>query len=180
MNPLDIAVVALCFVLAVLGLLRGIVRQASSIAGLVLGHIVGVKYNAQVQHALRLDFPAGHVAAYLAALLGVYLAVRLIGLLVERWVRTSKLSGMDRFLGFLAGGAKGAILSVLLVFLLVVLLPGNASLLRESKLAPRLIVAAGWAEKVFPGRIGESFLEKERAFHPPEAPASRPPDRPER
>ena len=160
MNPLDIAVVALCAVLAILGLLHGIVRQAASIAGLILGHLAGVKYYAQAQQYLRLDFTGGHIVAYLAALLGVYLAVRLIGLLVERWVRGTKLSGMDRFLGLLAGSAKGVLLAVLLVFLLVILLPRDASLLKGSKLAPRLIVAAGWAEKVFPERIGQSFREK--------------------
>lgn len=166
MNPLDIAVVVLCGFLALLGLLRGVVRQVSSIAGLVLGHVVGVKYQAQVQQALRLDFPAGHIAAYLAALLAVYVAVRLIGLLVERWVRTTKLSGTDRFLGFLVGGAKGALLSVLLVFTLVILLPRDASLFRGSKLAPRLIAAAGWLEKAFPGRIGDSFREKLSSARP--------------
>ncbi|MEK6778213.1 MAG: CvpA family protein [Candidatus Deferrimicrobiota bacterium] len=166
MNPLDIGIVALCAILALLGLLRGVVRQAASLAGLILGHVVGVKYYAAVQQALRLDFTGGHVVAYLLALLAVYIAVRLIGLLVERWVRQTKLSGMNRFLGFLAGAAKGVLFSVLLVFSLVILLPRDASLLKGSKLAPRLIVAAGWVEGVFPERIRESFREKLRALEP--------------
>ncbi len=166
MNPLDIGIVALCAVLALLGLLRGVVRQAASLAGLILGHIVGVNYYAVVQKAMRLDFTGGHVVAYLLALLAVYIAVRLIGLLVERWVRKTKLSGTDRFIGFLAGATKGALLSVLLVFLLIILLPRDASLLQGSKLAPRLMVAARWMEGVFPEKIRSSFREKLRDAEP--------------
>lgn len=166
MNLLDIGIVALCAVLALLGILRGIVRQAASLGGLILGHVVGVKYYAAVQKPLGLDFAGGHVVAYLLALLAVYIAVRLVGLLVERWVRNTKLSGMDRFLGFLAGAAKGALLSVLLVFVLVILLPRNAPLLTGSRLAPRLTLAANWVKGVFPERIRESFREKLGALEP--------------
>jgi len=166
MNPLDIGIVALCAVLALLGLLKGFVRQAASWAGLILGLVVGWKYGAAAQKLLRLEFTGGAVAAYLLALLGVYVAVRLIGLLVERWVRGTKLSGTDRFLGLLAGAAKGAFLSVLLVFFLALLLPRDVSLLKGSKLSPRLMVAARWMEGAFPERIRESFREKMRAAEP--------------
>lgn len=160
MNPLDICIVALCAVLALFGLLRGFVRQAASLAGLILGHILAVRYNAWFLKILRFDFPHAGIAAYLIALLAVYIAVRLLGLLIERWVRDSKLSGMDRFLGGLAGALKGALFSVLLVFVLVVLLPRDASLLKSSKLAPHARIAAGWLEKTFPEKIREAYREK--------------------
>jgi membrane protein required for colicin V production len=163
MNLLDIGIIALCAILALLGLLKGFVRQAASWAGLILGLVVGWKYGAAAQKLLRLDFTGGAVAAYLLALLGVYIAVRLIGLLVERWVRGTMLSGTDRFLGLLAGAAKGMFLSVLLVFFLALLLPRDASLLKGSKFSPRLMVAARWMEGAFPERIRESFREKMRA-----------------
>ncbi len=166
MNTLDIGIVALCLVLALLGMLRGMVRQAAGWGGLILGLVAGWRYHAEARKLLRMDFPAGDVAAYLLAVLAVYVAVRLIGLLVERWVRGTKLSGLDRFLGFLAGGVKGVLLSVLLVFFLVVLLPRDASLLKGSKLTPRLLVAARWMEGVFPERIRSTFREKVRAAEP--------------
>jgi membrane protein required for colicin V production len=167
MNPLDIGIAVLCAVLALLGLLQGFVRQAASWVGLILGLVAGWKYGAAAQKLLRLDFPGGAVAAYLLALLGVYVAVRLIGLLAERWVRGTKLSGADRFLGMVAGLAKGALLSVLLVFFLALLLPRDASLLTGSKISPRLMVAARWMEGAFPERIRESFREKMRGEGPP-------------
>lgn len=166
MNPLDIGIIALCAVLALFGLFKGIVRQLTSWAGLILGLVAGWKFGAEVQKLLRLDFAGGAIAAYLLALLAVYIAVRLIGLLIERWVRGTKLSGTDRFLGLVAGAAKGVFLSILLVYFLAILLPRNAPLLAESKLAPRLMDAARWMENAFPERIRESFKEKMRAVAP--------------
>jgi len=52
-------------------------------------------------------------------------------------VRKSKLSGADRLAGMAAGLVKGALFSILIVFLLVILLPRDARLLRESESGPR-------------------------------------------
>ena len=163
MNLLDVCIVILCAALALFGLLRGLVHQAFSLGGLILGHLLAVRYNAEAQKLLQFDFPHAGIAAYVLALLAVYVAVRLIGLLIERLIRGTPLSGLDRLLGALMGAAKGALFSILLVFVLVVLLPRDAVVLKNSKLAPRALVAAGWLEKTFPERIRESFREKLRA-----------------
>ena len=160
MNLLDIVIAVLCLGFAVYGILQGVVRQLFSWTGLLLGHVAGVKFFETVQVRLRLDFPHSDIVAYLLIFLAVYLAVRLVGLLVERLVRGSELSGTDRIAGMLAGFGKGVLLSVLLVFVLVILLPRNASFLRESKLAPKAMVAARWIQKVFPERIRHAFQEK--------------------
>lgn len=170
MNLLDVAIVALCLGFAVYGIFQGVVRQLFSWTGLLLGHIAGVKFYATVQTKMRLDFPHGDVAGYVLALLGVYLLVRLVGLLVERMVRGSELSGADRAAGMVAGFVKGALLSVLLVFLLVILLPRGTALVRESMLAPRAMDAARWLQKVFPEKIRREYLDKIGGIPLPAAP----------
>jgi len=159
-NLLDIVIAVLCLGFALYGIIQGVVRQLFSWTGLVLGHIAGVKFFETAQVLLRLDFSHSDIVAYLLIFLAVYLALRLVGLLVERWVRGSEMSGTDRFAGLLAGLGKGALLSVLLVFVLVILLPRDTSLLRESKLAPTAMVAARWGQKFFPDRIRDAFREK--------------------
>src|SRR3990170_8997499 len=56
MNLLDAGIIVLCGVLAIFGMLRGFVRQGVSLAGLVLGHILAVRYNAEAQKLLQFDF----------------------------------------------------------------------------------------------------------------------------
>jgi len=159
-NFLDVIIVVLCLGFAVFGIFQGMVRQLFSWGGLLLGHIAGVKYYATAQIQLHLDFPHGDVAGYLLTFLGVYLIVRLVGLILERWVRNSELSGTDRAAGMLAGFVKGALLSVLLVFILVIILPKGTALVRESRLAPSAIAAAIWVQKVFPEAIRRAYREK--------------------
>jgi membrane protein required for colicin V production len=159
-NFLDIVIAVLCLGLAVYGIFQGMVRQLFSWGGLIGGHIAGVKFCGIAQEHLRLDFSHGDIVAYLLTFLAVYLVVRLVGLLVERWVRGSQLSGTDRFAGMLAGFGKGVLLSVLLVFVLVILLPRDTQLLRESKLAPRAMQAARWIQNVFPERMRDAFRKK--------------------
>ncbi len=162
MSFLDIIIIALCLGFAVYGIFQGVIRQIFSWGGLILGHIGGVRYYAAVQVNLHLDFPHGEVVAYLLTFLGVYVIVRLAGLIVERVVRSSELSGTDRAAGMVAGFVKGALLSVLLVFVLVIILPKDTAFLRESTLAPTAMEAARWMEKLFPEKIREGFREKIR------------------
>ena len=67
----------------------------------------------------------------------------------------------------LAGFAKGALLSVLLVFVLVILLPRDSEFLRKSRLAPRAMVPAAWMQSIFPKKIRDAFQEKVGDYPPP-------------
>jgi membrane protein required for colicin V production len=160
MNPVDVAVSVLCLAFAVSGLLHGLVRQLFSIGGVVAGHLLGIRYYAFAQKSLRLSFQYSEAVGYIVVFLAVWVAVRILGALVEGKVRGSKLSGMDRVAGLAAGLLKGGLVSVLLVFLLVVLLPKDARALRESKAAPYAIAGGRWLAGVFPAQIAEPFREK--------------------
>ena len=166
MNLLDLIVAVLCAGFAVSGIARGLVRQLFSLGGLVAGHLAGIRYYAFAQANLGLSFQYAEVVGYAVVFLAAYLAVRLIGGLIEGRVRKSKLSGADRLAGMAAGLVKGALFSILIVFLLVILLPRDARLLRESKAAPPAIAAGNRLAAVFPERFAESFREKVRAVSP--------------
>jgi uncharacterized membrane protein required for colicin V production len=159
---LDLVIAVFCIGFALSGLLKGLVRQASSWIGLILGHLAGVKYFATAQQYLKLDFPRAETAAYVIVFVVVYLAVRFAGGFLEQRVRASKLSGTDRLAGGLAGFLKGLLLSILLVFVLVVFLPKDGSFLKSSKLAPKVVVAARWMSPLFPEKVRASFNEKFR------------------
>ena len=166
MNLLDLILAILIAGFAVSGIARGLVRQLFSLGGLVAGHLSGIRYYAFAQGKLGLSFQYAEVAGYAVVFLAAYIAVRLIGGLIEDRVRKSKLSGSDRLAGMAAGLVKGALLSILIVFLLVILLPRDARLLRESKAAPAAVAAGKRLTAAFPERFAESFREKVRSVHP--------------
>jgi uncharacterized membrane protein required for colicin V production len=166
MNLLDLILAILIVGFAVSGIARGLVRQLFSLGGLVAGHLSGIRYYAFAQGKLGLSFQYAEVVGYAVVFLAAYIAVRLIGGLIEDRVRKSKLSGSDRLAGMAAGLVKGALLSILIVFLLVILLPRDAKLLRESKAAPMAVTAGKRLAAAFPERFAESFREKVRFIHP--------------
>jgi membrane protein required for colicin V production len=166
MNLLDVILAVLCALFAVAGIVRGLVRQLFSLGGLVAGHLLGIRYYAFAREQLGLSFQYAEVVGYAVLFLAAYLAVRLVGGVIEGRVRKSKLSGTDRIAGMAAGLVKGALFSILIVFLLVILLPPDARLLRDSKAAPTAIAAGKRLEAAFPDRFVESFREKVRSVTP--------------
>jgi len=166
MNLLDLILALLIAWFAISGIVRGLVRQLFSLGGLVAGHLLGIRFYAFVQGKLGLSFQYAEVVGYAVVFLAAYLAIRLIGGLIEDRVRKSKLSGSDRLAGMAAGLVKGALFSILIVFLLVILLPRDARLLRESKAAPVAMAAGKWLPAAFPDRFAESFREKVRSVYP--------------
>ena len=166
MNLLDLILAVLIAWFAVSGIVRGLVRQLFSIGGLVAGHLLGIRYYAIAYEKLGLSFQYAEVVGYAVVFLAAYLVVRLVGGMIEDRVRKSKLSGTDRLAGMAAGLVKGALFSILIVFLLVILLPRDARLLRESKAAPTAFAAGKGLAAVFPQRFAESYQEKIRAIRP--------------
>ena len=166
MNLLDILLAVLIAWFAVSGIVRGLVRQLFSLGGMVAGHLAGIRYYAFAQGALGLSFQYAEAIGYAVVFLAVYLLVRLIGGLIEGQVRKSKLSGSDRLAGMAAGFVKGALLSILIVFLLVIVLPRDARLLRESKAAPTAVAAGKRLAALFPERLAVSFREKIGTLRP--------------
>jgi len=166
MNLLDLVLAVLIAWFTVSGIVQGLVRQLFSLGGLVAGHLLGIRYFAFAQEKLGLSFQYAEVVGYAVVFLAAYLVVRLIGGLIEDRVRESKLSGTDRVAGMAAGLVKGALFSILIVFLLVILLPRDTRLLRESKAAPTAIAAGKRLAAAFPDRFAESFREKVRSAHP--------------
>jgi membrane protein required for colicin V production len=166
MNLLDLVLAVLIAWFAVSGIVQGLIRQLFSLGGLVAGHLLGIRYFAFAQGKLGLSFQYAEVVGYAVVFLAAYLGFRLIGGLIENRVRDSKLSGTDRLAGMAAGLVKGALFSILIVFLLVILLPRDTRLLRESKAAPTAIAAGKRLAAAFPDRFAESFREKVRSIHP--------------
>ncbi|MGE5190047.1 MAG: CvpA family protein [Gemmatimonadota bacterium] len=174
MNTLDIVIVVLCLGSAVVGAVTGPLRQISRFGGLALGLILARKYSGWAQDAMGLRFVHGDAVGYVAVLVAVYVAVRLLGYAVEHALRGDKLSGAERLTGALAGLVHGLALSVVAVFLLVAVLPRGAAIFRDATAAPAAITAAEWVQRVFPAVVREPFREKVGAAEGASPPAASP------
>jgi len=124
---------------ALVGILRGLIREAMSLALWVLALWCAARFDARVAGVFSntLHDPLWQLwAARLVLFVGVLFAGSVVAWIVSYFVRRSVITGTDRTLGMLFGLARGVVLAGILVLALE--LGGFAAepWWRESKLIP--------------------------------------------
>jgi membrane protein required for colicin V production len=114
MNLIDIIILAVLAVFALKGLFRGLVNEASSLAGLIIGGWLAYRYYPVLSVPIRniLHVPA-HVSAFLAFMLLLILTgviAHVLGNIITTAVRVVMLGSLNRLGGLLIGTAEGALL----------------------------------------------------------------------
>ncbi|HWD68378.1 MAG TPA: CvpA family protein [Caulobacteraceae bacterium] len=112
MTGFDILAGAILLVSGLIGFARGATRELVTLTAFVAGvaiAIFGLRFSAPIAgHFIHILWLA-RVAALVIVFVAVYIAVRLAGGALNRGVRRTALSGLDRALGFAIGFARGAV-----------------------------------------------------------------------
>jgi membrane protein required for colicin V production len=118
MNLFDIIILTVLFLFALKGLVRGLVNEASSLTGLVLGGWLAYRFYPTLAVPIRtaLHVPA-HVSAFLAFMLLLLLTgivAHIAGNILTAALKLVMLGSLNRLGGILIGTAEGALLLCLL------------------------------------------------------------------
>ena len=121
---LDLIIAAIVIIGLITGITTGLLRQVIGLAGLVISVILATRFAGSVGDAITgslgiMEENAG-LLGFIAVLLGVYIGAMIVAKLAASVIKTLHLSGLNR----LAGGIFGAVKSVLLVGVMLILL-GN-------------------------------------------------------
>ena len=112
MTAVDYVIVAIAAASALVGLARGFLREAISLATWIIALWAGWHYSDALRPhlggALAIE-PYGTWAARTLIALGILVTGTLVGIFAGQFVRVSLFSGFDRFLGFLFGVLRGAV-----------------------------------------------------------------------
>lgn len=116
----DLIFLAIVAISAIIGLFRGLVREALSLAAWILAFFVALRFG---------PMAAGYLADYItvpsvrlaAAYCSLFLATLIIGAIINyflgKMVRATGFSGTDRVLGFIFGLARGVAILVIAIML---------------------------------------------------------------
>jgi membrane protein required for colicin V production len=164
MNGLDYAILAIIGLGALSGLTRGALRMATSILALVFGiYAASVYYeraSAMAQHYLATNPTISTVIGYAAIFIAVYVAIEYVGGRVIKLTQMIHLNWIDRLAGGLLGASIGALLAGLVVVSMTAVLPANPELLRDSKLAPRVLGYNQVLMAYVPEQVKTAYEEK--------------------
>jgi membrane protein required for colicin V production len=119
---IDIIFIALVIIFAVRCALRGFISELLSMAALVLGLLCALFLYASGGEFLRTKFMPNlkiipEILAFIALFLLVFVAVKLLEVILKEIIEGIKLGRADRFLGIFFGIAEGIIVVSLVLFL---------------------------------------------------------------
>ena len=139
MNTTDYLVIATIVLSAVVGTVRGFLREAIALASWLLALVLAWQFAPRLAPHLGGLLATSGVRIWAArAIIAVLILLvgMAIGAIVGHFVRLSIFSGTDRFLGFLFGAARGAVLLGVFVILAELLHLNGEPWWRHSMLIP--------------------------------------------
>ena len=139
MNITDYYVIAAIIISAVVGSLRGFLREAIALVTWVIALFVGWHFSDSIAPHLGGLLSGSPVSTWAARVIIVVLVLLLgsgIGYTLAHFVRLSIFSGMDRFLGFVFGVFRGFVMLGVFVILAQTLRLDGERWWRQSVLMP--------------------------------------------
>ncbi len=164
MNGLDYVIIVFVAIGAIYGVSRGALRMLTSLASVACGIYFASIYYPVVTELigprLGLSQTASAVVAYIALFVAVFAAIESSGRFLIRLVNTVHLSWADRLAGGALGAATMGVVIGLGVMILTALLASNAALVRDSRLAPKLLAYNHELVRYLPDEIESTYLQK--------------------
>ena len=166
-SGLDIVIAAVSLVIIIRAYLKGFIKEIFCLGGLVLAIAVAVRFQSVTQKMLEQAIGINSynfIIAFIILFAGVIIIVAVIGILLSKLVSVSPLGGLNRVLGLFIGIVKSAIITTLGVFLLVMMIGTNSSIIANSKIAPYAIKISGWTLGHLPEQINNSLSKTKKAL----------------
>jgi membrane protein required for colicin V production len=145
MNGIDIAILVILCGFLLKGLLRGLLKEVCSLAGLFVGAFLAFRYHGPLAEALlkQVDLPTEIAVAitFTVLFLATMIFFMVLGFLLSRIVKLLFLGGFNRLIGGFFGLSQGVLLLAVLLFALSLRpLPwGMDKVMKQAYLAPPFV-----------------------------------------
>ena len=145
MNGIDIAILVILCGFLLKGLLRGLLKEVCSLAGLFVGAFLAFRYHGPLAEALlnQVDLPTQIAVAitFTVLFLATMVFFLVLGYLLSKFVKLMFLGGFNRLVGGVFGLSQGALLLAIVLFA-VSLKPmpmGMDAMIKKAYLAPPFV-----------------------------------------
>lgn len=145
MNFFDIIIVIILSFCLIRGFMLGIVRQISSIVGVLAGFFAGIRYYPLLTGMLTgwIEDPGyRNIAAFMIIFCGVFIVVILLAWVIHYLMKVSKIGWIDRVMGVFFGAFKALLIGSILLIALTTFLPANTALIQQSRLARHMTIVS--------------------------------------
>ncbi len=165
LNYIDIGIIVLIFLSALVGFVRGFVREALSLTVWVAAIVLTIAFAEDLSTKLPFTISYALAPLIIAAVLifvGVLIAGSLLNYIVNKGLYAIGMGGLDRVLGGAFGVIRGALVVTLLVLLLSLGLTPfvtDSVFWKESAFVPRFKEGAEWVKNMIPADIEQKIKD---------------------
>ncbi len=163
MNLLDYLLISILGFCLVRGIFRGLVKELSSIVGVLGGFYAAYTYYPRLAGPLShwiANTGYLHIFSFLILFVVIYLLVSIAGVLIKHLMHIALLGWVDRLGGGVFGTVKGLLITTVLILILTTFLPANAAILRRSTVSKNMMRASAILVKVVPDAMKNRFNQK--------------------
>jgi len=163
MNPFDIIIIVILGYSLVRGVFRGLVKEVSSIIGVLGGFYAAFTYYTMLAKLLSglIKEPAYlNILSFLIIFCTVLIIVGVLGIIIKYLLNIAFLGWVDRIGGVGFGLAKGVLIASVLFITLTAFLPKVSAFLKNSMLAPHVSWVSEKMVKVVSKEMKQDFMAK--------------------
>jgi len=163
MNPFDIVIAVILIFCLVRGIFRGLIKELSSIVGVLAGFYAAYSYYPDLGHVLAkwISSPAYlNILSFMLIFFGVFISIGILGVIIKYLLSIAFLGWVDRLCGAGFGVLKGILISSVILLVLATFLPKGAPIIKESILAPRVMLVSETMAQVIPIEMKREFSKK--------------------
>jgi membrane protein required for colicin V production len=142
------------------GLFRGLVKEVSSIFGVLGGFYAAYTYYPHLNNLLShltADIAYRNILSFLIIFCVVLIVINVIGIIIKYLLNIAFLGWIDRVFGLVFGMAKGILIVSVLLIILTAFLKQGTPLIKGSLLAPHVMLISENMAKVVSKEMKEDF-----------------------
>lgn len=163
MNALDYTLIAVFGYCLGRGVFRGLVKELSSIIGVLGGFYAAYSYYPLLAKPLAnwITNPGYlNIISFLILFVSIYLVVSFTGVVIKHLMNIAFLGWIDRVCGALFGSLKGLLIISIMILMLTAFLPKNAMILKRSIITQNMMNFSAAFVKVVPQDMRRGFQAK--------------------
>lgn len=163
MNLFDILVSIIFVFCLIRGIFRGLVKEVSSIIGVMAGYFAAYSYYPYIAKFLSQWISVvaySKIIGFLVVFIGVFLLISILGVIIKYLMSIAFLGWADRVSGGVFGLIKGLLIVSVLFIVFTTFLSKNASIIKDSVLAPHLSHISTQLAKIMKQDMKQEFAEK--------------------
>ncbi len=163
MNLFDILVIVILTYCLIRGLFRGVLKEISSLIGVLAGFYAAYTYYQDVSKFFE-KWITNHnylnMLSFILVFVCVFLVISIIGTIIKYILKIVFLGWVDRIFGVIFGILKGILISSILLIVFVAFLSGSTSIIKSSKTSPYIVIFSDKMVMVTPKGIKNEYQTK--------------------